>query len=956
MYIVNQARRCFGYGIEEDDVRVDEVDVDDGPRHIPYFKGYMDLDDIQGRLNPKWKDDHDEFMAYCRWSIQQLEKGGLTLQRELEATDGDVSQRFVAMVNERWSNSIMSCSDKCSRETREEWAMARRFLRGVDPRKGYRPEKGRDCWSTAVQTVAYWVLPFMQYARVGNGGVLFTGQWRGEYPPAHPSNATDDSGNSTSGNPDRDAMYANVATAQTYLTFLTMIPIFILHTPPQIRECLRGYAELNYNQLAALNCYKSAVDFMCAGGDQYSIDSLRYKFGMESYKKRSNKSSKYDARRMAFSALREIIAYPTNVVLSGLSNITLSTAQNYGTPGAVLLAAGLSAALQSFCDMAQGWCEKLSAEVKLTDILETVDRLNALQRDWVQAQDLPDFKVRCGVNSAALSFQRRQRDIQRREYWFGITRAGKGAVAAFFALVSIVFGINQLVTKQKPPLFVLGCSLANITLSGTYFFVALVKMCLRNDEKMLKKELFRNAEFARLNYTPDERATKLLSGVTENFEDRAHLFQEGHTGKKVEREFFYQGNEYVVLDLSTDYSLDHLQRTGDPANLDSQLLKWVDDSWGVLDSMTASVLKSTGDKAPQFQREQLKLGLASLLNIALPLGTDKTEKRVRPSLVVLSKIQFFKARKDDEGKPFEQIILDFGIKERTAWFARNKERLLLGLRSEEEFIASVLHVYERMTPPARLDEPWIKFAKLVAIAKYMDLMRTTALQAVLDADLARFSVQSGEGFDQFKTVLEEYTRASIFDRGEQLRCLKVLAKNDFMQNLLRVDEDDSSDGTDDFFAGIKLLADRVDANEPLPAILPSSPRSEEHPQQHGTTTTRIPHEMRADSSSDSTPSEGNDRDNPDSAKRSLASGRQGKSSSAKGSGKGSGRSSFKSTSTQATSSSKPRSSVRTDEDQLREEDDSETIISVLKSNLDTSSLQSEQGEVRLWARPGIDEV
>lgn len=962
MYIVNQARRCFGYDINEDDVVVDEVDVDDGygPSHDPYFNGYMDIDDIQRRLaNSKWPQaDKDEFIRYCEWSIAQLEKGGLPLQREIAVTDGDVSQRFVAMVNERRSNSIMSCTDKCSREMREDWAMVRRFLRGIDRNKGYRPEEGRDCWSTMVQTVAYILLPPMQYARVVNGSILFYGQMHGEYPPPHLLNITDDIGNSTSigsRDPERDAMYANVATVQTYLTFFTMAPIFILHTPPQIRECLRGYAELNYNKLAALNCYKSAVDFMCGGGDQYSIDSLRYKFGMESYKKRSNKSSGYDASRMFFSALREIIGYPANVVLSGLSNITLATGQNYGTPGAVLLAAGLAAALQAVCDKAQGWCEKRSAEVKLEDIVDTINRLNGLQRDWVQAQNLPDFNARCGVNSAALSFQRRQRAIQEREFWFGITRTGKGAVAGFFALVSIVAGIHQLATGQKPHLFVLGSSLANITLSGSYFIVALVKMCLRNDERMLKKQLFRNAEFARLNHTRDERALKLLSGVTENFEDRQHLLQNGKLGQKISREFPYQGNEYALLDLITDYALDHLQRTGDPANLDSQLLKWVDESWGVLDSMTASVLKSTGDKAPQFQREQLKHGLASLLNIALPLGTDRAEKRVRPSLVVLSRMQYFKARKADQNKSFDQIISDFGNGELPAWFAKNKERLLRGLRSGEEFIASVMHVYERSKPPAELDEHWIKFAKLVAIAQYMHLMRTKALQAVLDADLEKFPVQTSEGFDKFKMVLEEYARASIFDREEQLRCLKILAKNEFMQSLLSVYEDDNTGGADnDLQTGIKYLAARVDANQPLPAFLPSSPRSEYIPERHGATTTRIPQEVRVIQSSDSTTaSDDNDLDNRDSATGSPVARRQEQNSSAKKSGKGSGFSPATSTSTRATSTSK-KSSVRTDEDQLG---DGEIVVDdIFVSSTETSVSESNRGEVHLWPRPWIEEV
>lgn len=988
MYWVSKIRNAVGYAaadhadrrnIEVDDIRVStdsEIDDDYEPPHDPYFSGYLNINKIKRRLaaqpefNALPERDKRKAIEYFEWCIEKLtdDDTGLALQRELAKVAGEFSTKFVDMVNTRHTNRIISCGDQFSRKGRERCALIRRSLRGTDPKKGYPPEEGRDCLSWAWQTVAYFALPIFSQLRVISGAILFYGQYQGEFPVhkpvTHDGNFT---GNFSDGmsvpsqNDEHLQLYEYAALIQYWSTFLSFAPVLFLHSPPQFRECCRGYAELNTNELAALNCFIAAVDHLCKGESSSSIENLRYKFGMESYKKRTAASASFDAKRMAFSVFRESIAYPGNLVLSGLSGISLAGGQYFGNQ--LLMWAGLFAMAQAVCDGGQGWNEAKSAEDKLREIVECLSNLNIMRED-LTGKERNFSGLRSGVNSTARAFQGRQKIYQTRERLFGIFRIVKSVCGGSIGLALFVFGSLQVATGKKPTVWALLCSLINTEISGNYYVNAFVKMVLRNEEKKLKKELFRNSEFSRLADEKEELAHKQASAMTGRFIDYEHIFQNEKIGHKVSRKFAYNDNEFILLDVLADFILEDMHEAGKPSVLESELVKWLGESWGVSESMIKATLRACSDKAPKFQKDQLKQGLAGLLNITLPLGIDRSEKRIKPSLVVLSKMSLLDVEEADRSKGFNKVIEDFKRQAMT-WFENNGEELMLGLKNAEEFIASVLHVFERSTAPEILTDRWIRFAKLVAVAEVLDADRVIALQGVWAAEFKDFKLPEAESpallnsFAEFKNILKGYMETSVFVRRTQLDYLKQLTKNDFMQKLLLRQPDrvrevagrraDSKEKL--LVRGIALLYDRVDMYQPVPMNIPSSPRSEDRGDERATTATRVPAIVQVESSAD--------LDFGDSQKRRV---RRGKPRTRAGSGNLDGndsdnrphKSQGSSASTQKTSTSAQKSSARTtDENVLIESVDNEVVVSV--SSTDSES-KSRTTHVVLPRPFGIEEV
>jgi hypothetical protein len=269
------------------------------------------------------------------------------------------------------------------------------------------------------------------------------------------------------------------------------------------------------------------------------------------------------------------------------------------------------------------------------------------------------------------------------------------------------------------------------------------------------------------------------------------------------------------------------------------------------------------DKAPALRADMLKQGLAKHLRIVLPLGKDKLEKRMDTSILVLAKLDLLETRvrppeEDDEGASFARIMRDFEPEAARLW-KKNRAHFLLGTNLEE-FIASVLHVYERSgikeNRPLREEPELASFAKLVALAKYAKVRREAQLRAVAEARLAQlFRKCLGKGFEPevfsaFQRDVRAYAETSIFKRGDQVSILKRLAGNKAMQALhtlvaesewkLEVDGPKQQGQPDsDLVAGILLLVERVDFERLIYTSVPLTARS----MSSLPTTTTVPQEL-----------------------------------------------------------------------------------------------------------------
>ncbi len=949
---------------------------------IPEFRDYFDLESIKKKIAHRPEQDQKEFIQYCDWCIRSMAARGRKFQQKLANLNGEFAKSFVKLVNQSTFNRVMSCTDTCSRDIREWAANRRRMARGIHG-KGYDPEEGKDLVSTKIQACAYIGWGALQFMRVITGAILFYGQYEGDFPAKHHAHPSD---------PDqtlynRQVFYNGTATGQAIFTGATAIPAFFLHSPPQFRECCRGFAELNTAELAALNCFKHAVDFMSSDGDTTSLQNLLYKFGMESFKRRQAKWGKYDALRYMFSSIRETVAFPGNLIFSALVSINLAGGQTWISDpkeaGVLQTLAGVFGILQAVLDSAQGACEIKSAEDKLDEILKTIERLNSLENKYQGLRTGPKNEMgellRSTINNVALVTQKRQQIIQVRERDYGYLRYFKGMGGFLTSLATLIFGAQQAATGAKFGLYPLISSLTSTTLSGAYYAAAFKKMWARNEEKMLKKKLCTNAEFVRLNFDKKDAAFYQTSGVTRKFHDYRHLFWKGRIGEKVSRDLPFQNNEYIALDILTDFILAEMHQTENVGELPDtdELVNWLHESWGVSKSIIEATLKCCCDKAHVFQRDQLKQGLAKLLRTSLALGPDKLEKRIKASLVVLAAMRHFDVEDSDAGKDFARISLDFTARAQRWSSDENEAELLRGVMNKEEFIASVLHVFYRCEVPENLDAEWIKFAKMVAVAQALEAQRSNALLAVADATRESLKLPpktdediSPEVFEIFQREMAEYAKTSVLQRGKLTESLRKLSKNELMQSLLILEKDRdwmnkvASDlpleQSVPLLRGIKLLSDRVDLNQPLPANVPSSPRNyKPSPKGQDKTvhkgedkTVRVPSIIRAEQSSESSETE---RQRPswtsleaaDQTTRKLNGKTQAQNANGKHSYRGPDGSETNSTST-------PRNtpvSVRTDANVFFEISETDILVSAPDSDSEDESTQ-----VILRSPVGIEEV
>ncbi len=854
--------------------------------------------------------EQEEFLEYYHWCVEEIKSAGAALEQVLEQLEGKFDQPFTDWLNEGgflsegWHHRTITEWDKWSRGKREERAESQRKSDGITG--GYPVEKGKDILSLRWQACVYVGWTLLQLFRGIVGDMALQLQRSGKLSVDSVANVTDINGTDTnssftnssftnssatnssdaSGAQDNPAqvLFHLLGLMQLVATCCTVVP-FGIHMTAQVRNWMRSTAEMGKSRKIALNGFKDAVAFMTEE-EPTSQQAQSFRMAMEGWRERGSAAGRLEVWKSRFSVWRDLFSLFNTTMISITSYHLVSGQTLFKSPiqaGWVQALGGVAGFLQHACNIGQGTVEFLSATRKRDISVALIEKALRVPEDCRVNLNTSLRKPRPvthewileGIaNISARRSEEHQAWTERKEQGYSVVRGVQGTLGLVTSGAAIAYGSMQIRFDDKAPLDALDFSLAGTLLSGAYYcFAAWTKMeFLRNSEKNEKKQRYLNAQFVRARFTPEMVSDLHRRGAKFKYAIVELLF---HDKEKTSWNTisFKKGNEFLLLDLLTenigkalseaDWARDDRMKILREA-LDLPTVKWLNDTCGVPLLDLEALFRACLDKAPALRADMLKQGLAKHLRIVLPLGKDKLEKRMDTSILVLAKLDLLETRvrpteENDEGASFARIMQDFEPEAARLW-KKNRAHFLLGTNLEE-FIASVLHVYERSgikkNQPLREEPELASFAKLVAVATHAKAQREAQLKAVAEARLAQLLRRClGTGFEPevfsaFQRDVRAYAETSIFKRGDQVSILKRLAGNKAMQALhslvaqpdwkLDVDGPKLKGQADsDLVAGILLLVERVDFERLIYTSVPLTARS----MSSLPTTTTVPQELR----------------------------------------------------------------------------------------------------------------